>query len=226
MTIITKLASAIEADVISGLRGFHGTMSMSLEQLEDDIIQTRLQVIKEYSLKGILPIKDMMMAVNCIPVDCKDLDRCSCSSSSGTPVAHFKIPQIVNTYGEQAIEYIGSTDRQNPFAVYTSDISWRNSRYRKRGKDRPSVYVDTTPGIDDMCDCYIFNGPFIRELSVVAVFKDPRQLEGYACCADTDVSNVTFIDNEVKKRVTENKIRYYRQMATAIKPQNGEIAEG
>ena len=226
MTIITKLASAIYADVISGLRGFHGTMSMSEEQLEDDVVDTRLAVIKEYSLKGILPLKDMMMSVNCVPVDCKDIDRCSCSTASGKPVAHFKIPQIVNTYGEDSIEYIGSTDKSNPFIVYYTRQSMENAMYRKYGKDKPYVWVDTTPGADNMCDCYIFNGPFIKQVSVTAIFKDPRQLEGYACCSDAESDNINFIDNEVKKRVTERKIRYYRQFIAPIIPQNGQIAQG
>lgn len=41
-TQINKLASAIRNDVVSGLRGYHTNMSMSMEQLEDDIIDTRL----------------------------------------------------------------------------------------------------------------------------------------------------------------------------------------
>jgi hypothetical protein len=40
--IIEKLASAIFNDVVSGLRGHHSNISLSLEQLEDDIIDTRL----------------------------------------------------------------------------------------------------------------------------------------------------------------------------------------
>ena len=92
MAMFAKLASAIMNDVVSGLRGYHHNMSMSLEQLEDEIVEERLQVIKEYSLKGILPIRDLLLAVNCIDVDCKDLDRCKCSSYVGRPVAHFEIP--------------------------------------------------------------------------------------------------------------------------------------
>ena len=52
-----KLASAIYNDVVSGLRGIHSGPTMSLEQLEDDIVDERLQIIKEYSLKGILRLK-------------------------------------------------------------------------------------------------------------------------------------------------------------------------
>lgn len=75
---IEKLASAIKNDLVSGLRGYHNTMSLSLEQLEDEIVEERLQLIKEYSLKGVLPINDLLLAVNCVEIDCKDLDRCPC----------------------------------------------------------------------------------------------------------------------------------------------------
>ena len=46
--ILSKLASAIRNDIISGLRGYHHNLSLSTEQLEDDIVDMRLQVIKEY----------------------------------------------------------------------------------------------------------------------------------------------------------------------------------
>lgn len=85
-----------------------------MEQLEDDIIDMRLQILKEYSLKGILPAKDLYISVNCIPVDCKDLERCRCRNVDecfSTPTAHFEIPQIVNDYGALSIDYIGSSDR-------------------------------------------------------------------------------------------------------------------
>nr|DAR76568.1 MAG TPA: hypothetical protein [Caudoviricetes sp.] len=39
---IEKLASAIKNDLVSGLRGMHNTMSLSLEQLEDEIVEERL----------------------------------------------------------------------------------------------------------------------------------------------------------------------------------------
>ena len=71
---IEKLASAIRNDVVSGLRGYHTNLSMSLEQLADDIIDERLQILKEYSLKGILPLKDLYISINCIPVDCKNIE--------------------------------------------------------------------------------------------------------------------------------------------------------
>ena len=76
--MVHKLASAIYNDIISGLSGITSTPSMSLDQLEDDIVDERLQIIKEYSLKNLIPRNDLMMSLNCIEVDCKSLDKCPC----------------------------------------------------------------------------------------------------------------------------------------------------
>ena len=89
--MVSKLASAIYNDVVSGLAGITSNPTMSLEQLEDDVVDERLQIIKEYSLKNLIPRKDLMMAINCIDVDCKSLERCSCGKQSDgdTITAHF-----------------------------------------------------------------------------------------------------------------------------------------
>ena len=63
---VEKLASAIKNDVLSGLRGFHTNLSLSDELLCQDIIDERLQILKEYSLKGVLPLKDLYISINCI----------------------------------------------------------------------------------------------------------------------------------------------------------------
>lgn len=209
--LIKKLADAIYNDVVSGLQGYHHNPSISMEQLEDDVVDERLQILNEHFLKGNLPIKDLVTAVNCIPVDCKDLERCRCRESIGTtPTAHFEMPQVFNNN----IEYIGSIDRQLPFLFYTSSYQWNfYHKFRKRGKNKPFVYVDTSPNENGMYDAYIFNAPMIKQISVVAIFKDPRQLENYACCSDLDDDNFSFLNNEIKRRLTEKKLRYYRQLA-------------
>ena len=80
------------------------------------------------------------------------------------------------------------------------------------------MYIDITPNENNMYDCFIFNAPLIKQVSVVAIFKDPRQLEEYGCCSPIDVENMSFINNEIKKRLTEKKLRYYRQFASPITP--------
>ena len=225
---IDKLASAIRNDVVGGLRGYHTNLSMSLDQLKDEIVDERLQILKEYSLKGVLPVKDLYISINCIPIDCKDLERCRCAGQDDclTPTAHFEIPQIVNDYGSMSIDYIGSTDRQNPFIYYTSSTAFRYHKYRKRGKNNPYVWIDTTPNENGMYDCFVFNAPLLGQVSISAIFKDLRQLENYACCSELKDDNMSFINNEIKKRLTEKKIRYYKQLAMPNIPNDQAYAIG
>ena len=226
---IEKLASAIRNDVVAGLKGYHTNLSMSTEQLCQDIVDERLQILKEYSLKGVLPLRDLYLSINCIQVDCKNIERCRCNTyddCSEQPIAHFEIPQIVNDYGNLSIDYIGSTDRQLPFVFYTSATAFRYHKYRKRGKNKPYVWIDTTPNENGMYDCFVFNAPLLDRVSISAIFKDLRQLDKFECCTDLQDDNMTFINNEIKKRITEKKIRYYRAFAPNNVPNDQQYQQG
>ena len=66
--MVHKLASAIYNDIMSGLAGITSTPSMSIDQLEDDIVDERLQIIKEYSLKNLIPssVEDFLKEVKAL----------------------------------------------------------------------------------------------------------------------------------------------------------------
>ena len=215
---IEKLASAIKNDVVSGLRGYHQNLSMNLDQLQDEIVATRLEIIHQYFLKGQFPIKDLLLSINCVDIDCKSLERCSCGriNEDDTLVAHFEIPQLITYYGKQAIDYIGSTDRRNKFTIITSLSELDSIKYRKRRKNKPYVWIDYSPNENGMLDCFLFNAPLLEQVSVVGVFKDPRQLTQYNCCNNTELTgpdtNFSFIDQLVKDKLTKEKIYYYRQL--------------
>lgn len=222
-TSTRRIADAVYNDVVSGLRGYHNNMSISIEQLEQDVIDLRLLIIKEYMLKGILPIQDLLISLNCIPVDCKGLNKCGCNSTNcgSDPIAHFQIPQLLFDYGlKNAIYYLGSPDKQTPFLVYTKPFNKISSiqKYRKRGKNKPWVYIDITPNSEGLLDCYIFEAPLIKSVSIIAIFKDPRQAEDFQCNCEGDDniatqmdSNFNFIDTIIKERLTKQKLLYYRQ---------------
>lgn len=214
---IKKTVSAIQNNVVSGLPGLASSSRFSLEQIEDDVIEERLLIIKEYSAKNLLPVKDLVLTLDCIPVGCKSITNCCIEGVD--PNKHFEIPQVLNDWGMEGIQYIGSVDRQLPFSVYT-DVSYRNHKHRRRRPNKPFVWINTTPNENGLYDGYIFNAPLIQVISISAVFKDPRQLEEYACCNEAMFDNKTFIDAEVQKRLTEKYIRYYRQMATSQFPNN------
>ena len=229
---IEKLASQIINDVVSGLRGYHSNLALNRDQLGDEIVACRLEILHQYFLKGIIPVKDLLIAINCVNVDCESLERCRCReyNEDDTLVAHFQIPQLISYYGKQAIEYIGSTDRRNKFQVITSLTELENRQYKKRGKDKPYVWIDTAPNAEGMLDCFIFNAPFLEQVSVVGVFKDPRQLNQYHCCNTDELNgpdiNMSFVDKLVKDKLTKEKIYYYRQIAVQRLPNDQQYVTG
>lgn len=235
-TSVKRLADAVHNDILSGLRGYHQNLSLSDEQLQEEIVQTRLAVLKEYMLKGIFPIEDLIASLNCIPVDCDTLDKCKCRGTiCGEPTAHFQIPQLLFDFGlGRIIKYLGSSDRQHPFLYYTKPIDKIQTfqKYRKRGKRKPWVYIDLAPNSDGFLDCYIFGAPLIKQVSITAVFKDPRQLEDFQCDCESDNKdrttdlNMNFIDIVIKDRLVQQKLKYYRQYAAPILPNNQQYNAG
>ena len=191
--------------------------NISLEQLADEVIEMRETIIKEWYLKGILKPHDLMLAINCIEVDCKDPAKC-CTTSSGKSEAHFEIPILMNDLGRDAIEWIGSIDKSVRFDVYYSLDGLKYRKYKKRGADRPYVFIEKAPNENGMYDGWIFNAPFIKNISILAIFKDPRQLEYFNCCDQHSFLELGSVSNEIKKRLVEQKLRYYRGANAQVLP--------
>jgi hypothetical protein len=208
---LEQLTSAIYNNLVAGQQGSKFLPMISLEQIEDDIIDERLLILKEYGMKNMLPKKDLLMSINCIELDCKSLDKCPCGGSYTKPLQHFEIPQLLNDFGDEAVEFIGSIDREIQFVPYTS-TSYQMHKYKRRGANKPYVYIDTTPNENNLYDCWVFNSPLLKRLSVIAIFKDPRQLLQYNCCADEHTVNFNFIDNDIKRRLSEKYLRYYSRV--------------
>lgn len=230
---IEKLASQIKNDILSGLRGYHHNLSLNLQQLEDEVVQTRLFIIRQQIASRVFPIKDLLVAINCVNVDCSSLERCKCNSDGcDKPVAHFQIPQVMSEFGAESIDYIGSIDRMQRFNIITSLSEMQMKKYRKRGKDKPYVWIDYAPNSDGMLDCFLFNAPFIKQVSVVGVFKDPRQIEKFSCCTSSEYTltgpdnNLSYISQLVKDKLTNDKVRYYRQLAAPLVPNNQQPLTG
>jgi hypothetical protein len=64
-----------------------------------------------------------------------------------------------------------------------------------------------------MYDGWIFNLPYVKQIAVVGIFRDPRQLEKLGCDGNCDNSNSEFgsVTMEVKDRLTKTKLYFYRQ---------------
>ena len=222
---INQIASAIINDLFSGnLVSLSNRSMISQDQIEDEVLETRSAVIKDWYLKNMLNLSDMMVAINCIEVDCKDQNKCSCMSSlaNAKMAKHFEIPQLMPGLGADALMFVGSTDRSNAFKVYYNleAIKYQQhyQKYRKRPNLKPFVYIEKTPNENGMYDGWIFNAPLVQYIAVIGIFKDPRQLEQYNCCNDIDYLEMGAISNEIKNRILQKKIQLYRTPAPPAAP--------
>ena len=222
---VNQIASAIINDLFSGnLVSLSNRAMISQEQIEDECIEARCAIIKDWYLKNMLNLGDMMVAINCVEVDCKDQNKCSCMSSlaNAKMAKHFEIPQLMPGLGVDALAFVGSTDRSHAFKVYYNleAIKYQQhyQKYRKRLNNKPFVYIEKTPNENGMYDCWIFDAPFVQYIAVIGIFKDPRQLEKYNCCDDIDYLEMGAISNEIKNRILQKKIQLYRTSAPPAAP--------
>ena len=218
--MITKLASIVLNNVKSGLSGISANPNISMEQLEDEVVLERLSVIDKYSKQNLLSKKELMVSINCIPVDCESLDKCPCKSDGlSEPIAHFEIPQIITDIPGGSIDFIGSTDKQVDFKIYLNQY-YKYRQYKKRPNFKPYVYIITTPNQNNKYDGWVFNAPLLSVISFQGIVKDPRQLIEYECCNNELSDNLSSINSEVVERLTNKYLKYYRQFYYQPQPNN------
>lgn len=216
------IASAIMNHVYSGTSGLNSNLKISHEQLMDEVVAERNIILKEYLLKGILNFQEMFSAINCVEVNCENMSKCSCILGDlGEKALHFEIPPIMYINGVNTIKFIGSIDRKFKYIVYTDD-SYRFHSYKKRGANKPYVYVDTAINSNGNLDCYIFNAPLVKYISVIALFQDPRKLMEWDCCNENIDSYLDcgILSDEIIRRLSEKYLRWYRQNQVPTLPNN------
>lgn len=218
--MLDRLSSAIYNNVTSGL----GTPNfpLTLDQIKDSIISERLLLINNLSKQNMLNVNDLAMSISCLSVDCESLTKCcSLNALDIDKVRHVEVPQIVNDYGDKSILFVGSADGMHSYTIY-KDSSYKYHKYRsgrsKSRKIKPYVWVDVTPNQNNMNDIFIFDAPLVSSIKVVAVFKDPRQLEQYTCCSDEEIYNFNSLEKIIEKNLSNQYIEYYRRLSMPITP--------
>ena len=117
--------------------------------------------------------------------------------------------------GDDAILFIGSTDRTVSYKIYYTKQAIEYVKYKKRKGSRPYVYIERTPNENNMYDCWIFNAPFVENIAVIGIFRDPRQLEQFNCCGGAEYTEMGAISDEIKSRIINRKVQLYRTAAGA-----------
>lgn len=213
---LNKIASAIINDLWGGnLIPMSNRSLISQEQIEDEVIEERVAIIREWYLQSKIHINDLAYAINCIDIDCSDANKCSCKTLPVKNAQHFEIPQLIDTLGKDAIIYIGSTDRKVSYNVYFNLEAAEYQKYKKTRIHKPYVYIEKTPNENNMYDGWIFNAPFVKHIAMIGIFRDPRQLEAFGCCDSADYLDMGPISNEIIRRIVAKKTQLYRTASPA-----------
>lgn len=200
---VKQIASAVLSHIYDGLKGAVANIAVSQEQLEDEVVAERNTIIKEYLIKGVANLQEVYSAINCVEVQCASMSKCCELGDLGQKALHFEIPPVLLLSGVSTIKFIGSIDQKEKYQVYTNN-DYKYHQYKKRGANKPYVYLDTTVNSNGMIDGYIFNAPLVKMISVVAVFLDPRKLVEFNCCADEEiVTDCGIISNDIVHRLTQ-----------------------
>lgn len=208
---IKQIASAILSHIYDGLKGAVANISVSQEQLEDEVVAERNTIVKEYLIKNISSLSELYNSINCITVDCADMSKCCDMPGTGKQALHFEIPPILLLNGINTVKFIGSIDKSVSYKVYTDD-TYKYHKYKKHNSHKPYVYLDTTVNNNGMIDGYIFNAPLVQTISVVAIFLDPRKLSEYSCCSDEEtLTDCGVISNDIIHRLSQKYMMWYRQ---------------
>jgi hypothetical protein len=208
---VKQIASAVLSHIYDGLKGAVANIAVSQEQLEDEVVAERNTIIKEYLIKGVANLQEVYSAINCVEVKCASMSKCCELGDLGQKALHFEIPPVLLLSGVSTIKFIGSIDQKEKYQVYTNN-DYKYHQYKKRGANKPYVYLDTTVNSNGMIDGYIFNAPLVKMISVVAVFLDPRKLVEFNCCADEEiVTDCGIISNDIVHRLTQKYAMWYRQ---------------
>lgn len=225
---INEQAYAVLNNIVSGLKGMTGTMSIPIQQVEEDIILERALVIKEYLAKDLLKGNGVSQTIPSISTSPKELSRID----KGLEKAPwFQMPQLITDFGDDCIIYAGSSDRSTPFQVYLNK-NWIYHQYKRRGAHKPFIYIDCSPNSIGWLDCFVVNAPFISEISVTGVFRDPREVDDLICGRfhtgkstyhSTEYNDSSHIATETIKRLSEKYIRYYRQLQLINTPNDQSI---
>lgn len=217
---LEAISSAIFNHLQTGLQGISSNPKISIEQIADEVVAEKNHLLRDYLLKGVMSLDELYLAINCIEVDCESMSKC-CNLQVGEKALHFEIPPILYLNGISTIKFVGSIDRHEKYNVYT-DESYRFHKHRMRGADKPYVYIDTAINSNGNMDGYIFNVPFVKYISIIALFQDPRRLLEWDCCVGSEDSYLDFgiLSEPIIDNITKRYMYYYKQYQTPTTPNN------
>lgn len=216
------MASTIRNRVSDGLSGAIADQSFSLEQLMAEIDLVRADIINKTETTARLDPKYLMQKIVNIPIEMRNMSEDCLIQEPCGDVPSIKIPRIIPTFGDDAIEWLGTMNMQENFLIYYHPDQIKHHRVKRRVRHRPYAWVDLAPNKDNTMTIWLMNwGKFnpLKFMTIRAIFEHPSRVELLdPTLHDKDYPAPANIQKAIIDELTEKYVRYYRQLNVTRQP--------
>lgn len=180
---LDQMASAVRSNIGTGLKEV-GNYVYSIEQIKDEISNTRSLIIMQDSEKGILNKSHFAQKIT-------NLNELTIGTfpeegliESNSPVLITRIPKLAMTKDNSSILYLGPKDMSLNIKTYYSYDDVKMHQYSRTIKNRPFALIDNVHDDSGDIPVYMTNlgpAPF-RYITTRAIIDDPVKLmqnDGY-----------------------------------------------
>jgi hypothetical protein len=217
---LEEIASSIRNNIGNGLKEV-SNFSYSIQQITDEISNTRSQIILENSKAGTLNHSYFSQKRDNLKLESSAFPE-DAYAESNQAVLKTYIPKLAMTTDNSSILYIGPTDMSLNMRLYYDYNKVKLHKYTRVLKNRPFAFIDLAQDQDGDSAVFIFNtGPVpFKEVTVRAIFDDPvRILEEDGIFGDDEEFPAPLAIQElIIDRVTAKYISYYRSLNRPNEP--------
>ncbi len=211
---LDEMASAIRSNIGTGLKEV-GNYVYSIDQIKDEISNTRSLMIMGDSEKGVLNkayFAQKITNLNKLTIGVFPEEGLI---ESNSPILIAKIPKLAMTKDNSAVLYIGPKDMSLNIKTYYSYDDVKMHKYSRTIKNRPFALIDNVHDDNGDITVYIANtGPAsFQYITLRAIIDDPVKLmqnDGYHVDSEEFPAPLA-IQALIIKQLTGDYINYYKR---------------
>ena len=174
---LEEMVSAIRSNVGTGLKEV-GNFVYSIEQMKNEISDTRSLIIMQDSEKGVLNREYFAQKITNLPELTVGIFPEEGLIESNSPVLVTRIPKLAMTRDNSSVLYIGPKDMSLNLKTYYSYNAVKMHKYNRTLKNRPFAFIDNVHDDDGNIPVYIANtGPAsFKFITFRGIVDDPVKL--------------------------------------------------
>ena len=220
---LDQLIGAIQNNIGAGLKEV-GNYPYSLEQIKDEISNTRSQIVYSLSKLGKLDAKDFAQtpenSFEVVPAQFSGTDF----MEEGVSVATIYIPRLTQTAaGVSPIVYLGPMDMSLNMIVYFDYNKANSHKYSRIIKNLPYAMIGAVQNDTGDLPVHLFNlGPMpFKYATVRAIFDDPIKVmeeNDGVYAGEVEFPAPLGVQEMIIDQLSDKYITYYRKLAHPNEP--------